>query len=81
MNSVSMKVIFNFGGTTTTCKTTLTLTKTSGYTMVAGAVVVFSLAGVLTTIGRKRRAAIQLDEEEGTPSHFEMLPNEGAVRV
>jgi len=79
---VALKVIFDFGDSTSTCSTKITLTKSSGYTMIAGGFVVLGLAGVLTRVGRRRRTGtIQLDAQEGTASHFEMMPNEGAARV
>ena len=50
--------------------------------MAAGALVVVGLAAALTGLRRKRRVAtIRLSAEEGTASHFEMMPNEASARV
>jgi hypothetical protein len=51
--------------------------------MVAGAAVfVLGIAGVVAGVSRRRRVAtIQIGAEEGTVSHFEMMPNEAAARV
>ena len=50
--------------------------------MVAGALAVLGLAAALTGLRRKRRVAtIRIAEEEGTSSHFEMMPNDASARV
>jgi hypothetical protein len=79
--SVSIKAIFDFDGSKTTCTTTVELSKNSGYTMVGSAVLLLGLAGGALGIRRRRVASIQLGEEEGTQSHFEMMTNDAAVSV
>jgi hypothetical protein len=79
--SLSIKAIFDFDGSTTTCTTTVELSRNSGYTMVGSAVLLLGLAGGAFGIRRRRVASIQLGEEEGTQSHFEMMTNDAAVSV
>lgn len=82
--TISVAVYFDFGGSssTTQCTTSITLTEASRYGMVAGAVLMLGIGGILTGVRRRRKVAtIQLSEEEGTMSHFEMMPNEAVARV
>ena len=95
LNMLSMAVVikadFDFqGSATTTCTMMLTATKTTmsqgqGYQMastvrfVGGAILLVGVAAL--GLKKRRVATIQLQEEEGTRSHFEMMPNDAAVRV
>jgi MYXO-CTERM domain-containing protein len=78
--SVGLTATFDFDGSTTECTTSVVLSKNSGYQMAMGAVAIIGLAAALG-IRRRRVATIQLNEEEGTQSHFEMMPKEAGVTV
>jgi hypothetical protein len=67
-------------GTTTTCTTSVVLSNNTTSTMAAAAVVLVGLAAALGIRGR-RVATIQLADDEGTKSHFEMMPNGDSVQV
>ena len=79
--SIGIKATFDINGSKTVCNTKVTLSKNSGYSMAYSAVI--ALAGVSLLIGFRRRrvAKIQLDEEEGTQTHFEMMRSDGRVIV
>jgi hypothetical protein len=77
--SLGLKATFNFSGQTTTCETTVKLSRSS-YSMVYGAAIILGLAA-LWGFRKRRVATIQLKEEEGTQSHFEMMQNDDGVRV
>lgn len=83
--SINVVVGFDFGdGTSNECSSTVVLNSGSysmaAYSMAAGALVVVGLAAV--GIRRRRVASIKLArEEEGTTSHFEMMPNENGATV
>ena len=95
LSMVSMAVVitadFDFqGSTTTTCTMMITATKTTtsqsqSYQMastvrfVGGAIILVGVAAL--GLKKRRVATIQLQEEEGTRSHFEMMPNDAAVQV
>jgi hypothetical protein len=76
--SLTLDAIFDFSGQTTECTTTVTLSR--NYSMVWGGAIFLGLAS-MWGIRKRRVATIQLKEEEGTQSHFEMMPNDAGVRV
>ena len=78
--SIPIKAKFAFDdGSTITCTTAVVLSNNNGTTAVSLVV----LVGLAAALGiRKRRVAtIQLAEDEGTNSHFEMMPNGDSVQV
>lgn len=80
--SVSLKAAFDFGTSTGYCSTSITLKKSSGYQMAMSAVGVMGLVAIVAGVGRRRKVAtLQLNEGEGSTSHFEMMPNESVCRV
>lgn len=80
--SLSLKAYFNFGDSKTVCTTSIKLSKNNGYRMVAGGMMMFGLAGFMTSSYRRRHvASIQIGEDEGTQSHFEMMNGDAGVRV
>jgi len=80
--SIPLKVSFDFGSSTGYCSAYVILKKNNGYQMAYGVLGVVGLVGVAIGFRRRRKmATLQLGEEEGTTSHFEMMNNDAACRV
>jgi hypothetical protein len=83
--SVQIEAVFDFEGNESTCTMNITASEAQGYGMassvqfVGGAIVLVGVAAI--GLKKRRVATIQLQEEEGTRSHFEMMPNDAAVQV
>jgi hypothetical protein len=84
--SIKIKAVFDFeDSASTTCKLSIMASKISGSKNSSAAQFVGAailLVGVAAIGLKKRRVAtIQLQEEEGTQSHFEMMPKDSSVQV
>ena len=83
--NITLQTTFNFHDeeeASMVCTVVVTLNNSSGMASAAAAMFVVGLAGIVGYGIRKRRVAtIQLSEEEGTCSHFEMMPNGDCVEV
>jgi hypothetical protein len=83
--AITVKAIFDFGDSqSTTCTMTITASQNSGYQMstvsfVGGAILLVGVAAI--GLKKRRAATIQLQEGEGSQSHFEMMRNDAAVQV
>jgi hypothetical protein len=90
--AIGIEAIFNFeGSASTTCTMTftatqMTATQAQAYQMVStvgfvGGAILFVGVAAIGLYKKRRVATIQLQEDEGTRSHFEMMPNDAAVGV
>lgn len=84
--SVTVAVEFTFDtGDTEQCSLKVALVNQSeGYSVAYASVLAFAIVGVGTALGIKRKrkiGTIQLEDHEGSQTHFEMMPNERIVQV
>jgi hypothetical protein len=83
--SIKITADFDFNGDVSTCEMSIKAQKDTGYQMVStvqfvgGAILLVGVAAI--GLKKRRVATIQLQEAEGTQSHFEMMPNDAAVGV